>query len=198
MKLAYEEKREVYLYDQRDGLGDIMAGLLILCFGVGLLTEMYWLSAIWVTIMAPAWQKIKKRNDTRGLSPDDLSPPEMQAAKTRQLMMVGLGFVTLMMGLVFFLLILGASDLSWLRTWVFTYFELGLGVIAALLLAVVAAINRAGRFYLYAILALAILSAGYLFELHLGISLILLGGLILISGLVVLFRFLSEHPAKNG
>lgn len=198
MKLAYEDEREVYLYDHRDGLGDILAGILILSFGVGVLTEMFWFSAIWVPLLIPVWRKTKKRVNAGRLSPDELSPSQMKGANTRLLMMVALGSVTLLVGLVFFTLMLGASDLFWLKSWLSTYFELVFGVIMALLLSAVGAINRAGRFYVYAILALIILTSGYLFELHFGISLTLLGGLILVSGLVVLFRFLSEYPEKNG
>ena len=110
-------------------------------------------------------------------------------------MMLGLGSVTLLVGLVFFTLMLGASDWYWMRSWLSTYFEVTFSAILALLLAAVGAINHAGRFYFYGILALVVILSGYLFGIHLGISTALLGGLIMISGLIVLLRYTSEYPA---
>jgi hypothetical protein len=198
VKLAYENERDVYLYDPRDGLGDIMTGIIILSFGMGVVTEMFWISPVWVPIFIPIWGKLKKRLHAGRLSSDEISPSKMGGASSRQLMVVGLGGVTLLVGLVFFTLMLGGSDLYWLKSWLSTYFELVLGVIAAILLAAIGVINRAGRFYLYALLALVLLSAGYLVDIHFGISLILLGGLILASGLVVLYRYINDHPVING
>lgn len=198
MKLAYEDENEVYLYDPQDGLGDILTGIIILSFGLGLLTEMFWLSAIWVPILIPVWGKLKKRLHAGRLQEEGLTQVTGRPANTRLLMMLGLGSVTFLVGLVFFTLMLGASDLVWLKSWLYTYFELVLGVMAAILLAAVGIINRASRFYLYALLALVLLSAGYLLDIHLGFSMTTLGALITLSGLVVLSRYLGEHPVTNG
>lgn len=197
MKLVYEDEREIYLYDPQDGLGDILTGLIILSFGLGLLTEMFWLSAIWVPLLIPVWGKLKKRLHAGRLQDEGLTQATAWPANTRSLKMLALGSVTFLVGLVFFTLMLGASDLVWLKSWLYTYFELVLGVIAAILLAAVGAINRASRFYLYAIQAVVLLSAGYLFKIHLGISMTTLGALITISGLVVLSRYLGEYPVIN-
>jgi MFS family permease len=198
VKLAYEDEREIYLYDPQDGLGDILTGLIILSFGLGLLTEMFWLSAIWVPILIPVWGKLKKRLHAGRFQDEGLTQATGRPANTRLLMMLALGSVTFLVGLVFFTLMLGASDLVWLKSWLYTYFELVLGVMATILLAAVGAINRASRFYLYALLALVLLSAGYLLDIHLGISMTTLGALITLSGLVVLSRYLGEHPVTNG
>jgi len=198
VKLAYEDENEVYLYDPQDGLGDILTGIIILSFGLGLLTEMFWLSAIWVPILIPVWGKLKKRLHAGRLQEEGLTQVTGRPANTRLLMMLGLGSVTFLVGLVFFTLMLGASDLVWLKSWLYTYFELVLGVMAAILLAAVGIINRASRFYLYALLALVLLSAGYLLDIHLGFSMTTLGALITLSGLVVLSRYLGEHPVTNG
>lgn len=197
MKLAYEDENDVYLYDPNDGLGDLLTGLIILSFGVGVLTEMFWFSAIWVPLLVPVWRAIKKRLHAGRLASGESAPSDRQGPNRKLVMMMGLGGVTLLLGLVFFTLILGASDIPWLKSWLSAYFELLLGILAAVLLAVVGAINRAGRFYLYALLSLVAFATAYLFEIHLGIPLTILGALITLSGLVVLSRFLSEYPAKN-
>lgn len=197
MKLAYEDDNDVYLYDPNDGLGDLLTGLILLSFGVGVLTEMFWFSAIWVPLLVPIWGKIKKRLHAGRLASGESAPSDTWGANSKLVMMLGLGGVTLLLGLVFFTLMLEASDMPWLKSWLSTYFVLLMGIIAALLLAAVGVINRAGRFYLYALLALVAFAAAYLFEIHLGIPFTILGALITLSGLVVLSRFLSEYPAKN-
>ena len=197
MKLEYEDERDIYLYDPQDGLGDILTGLVFLSFGLSLLTEVFWLSAVWVPILIPVWRTIKKRLHAGRLQDKGLSQATGQTGNTRLLMMLALGSVTFLVGLVFFTLMAGASDLVWLKSWLSTYFELVMGIFAAIVLAVVGAINRGSRFYFYALLALVLLSAGYLFGIHLSTSLITLGTLITISGLVVLSRFIGEHPVIN-
>ena len=197
MKLEYEDERDIYLYDPQDGLGDILTGLVFLSFGLSLLTEVFWLSAVWVPILIPVWRTIKKRLHAGRLQDKGLSQATGQTGNTRLLMMLALGSVTFLVGLVFFTLMAGASDLVWLKTWLSTYFELVMGIFAAIVLAVVGAINRASRFYFYALLALVLLSAGYLFGIHLSTYMITLGTLITISGLVVLSRFIGEHPVIN-
>ena len=197
MKLEYEDERDIYLYDPQDGLGDILTGLVFLSFGLSLLTEVFWLSAVWVPILIPVWRTIKKRLHAGRLQDKGLSQATGQTGNTRLLMMLALGSVTFLVGLVFFTLMAGASDLVWLKSWLSTYFELVMGIFAAIVLAVVGAINRGSRFYFYALLALVLLSAGYLFGIHLSTSMITLGTLITISGLVVLSRFIGEHPVIN-
>jgi MFS family permease len=197
VKLEYEDERNIYLYDPQDGLGDILTGLVFLSFGLSLLTEVFWLSAVWVPILIPVWRTIKKRLHAGRLQDKGLSQATGQTGNTRLLMMLALGSVTFLVGLVFFTLMAGASDLVWLKTWLSTYFELVMGIFAAIVLAVVGAINRGSRFYFYALLALVLLSAGYLFGIHLSTSMITLGTLITISGLVVLSRFIGEHPVIN-
>jgi MFS family permease len=197
VKLEYEDERDIYLYDPQDGLGDILTGLVFLSFGLSLLTEVFWLSAVWVPILIPVWRTIKKRLHAGRLQDKGLSQATGQTGNTRLLMMLALGSVTFLVGLVFFTLMAGASDLVWLKSWLSTYFELVMGIFAAIVLAVVGAINRASRFYFYALLALVLLSAGYLFGIHLSTSMITLGTLITISGLVVLSRFIGEHPVIN-
>jgi hypothetical protein len=197
VKLEYEDERDIYLYDPQDGLGDILTGLVFLSFGLSLLTEVFWLSAVWVPILIPVWRTIKKRLHAGRLQDKGLSQATGQTGNTRLLMMLALGSVTFLVGLVFFTLMAGASDLVWLKSWLSTYFELVMGIFAAIVLAVVGAINRGSRFYFYALLALVLLSAGYLFGIHLSTSMITLGTLITISGLVVLSRFIGEHPVIN-
>lgn len=190
-------KRDAHLFPHRDGLGDIFAGLLILSFGLGALTEIFWFSSILVPVLIPTWRDAKKRFARRRLQPDLISAAQRKRAVTAQGRMIALGFTTSLLGLTFFVLFTQGNPLIGLRVWLSTYIELVIGTVATLLLATVGAINRAKQFYLYAGLAFIIFVAGYLFNLHFGISLVLLGVLILLIGLLILIKFLQTHPALD-
>jgi hypothetical protein len=187
--------RDANLSDSHDGLADISAGIIILGFGIGLLTGMIWLSGIWIPVLVPVWQEAKKRLARRrgGVA---ATPAQAARDKTQLAMLAAIGTLTLLLGLVFFMIFSQESFLPGLRIWLQEYFELALGGLAALLFAIFGAINRAGHFFLYAFWAMAILTAGYLFQISLGISMTLLGGLVFLAGLVVLIRFLQENPAQ--
>lgn len=187
--------QDTNLFDSHDGLGDISAGIIILGFGIGLLTGMVWLSGIWIPLLVPVWQEAKKRLARRrgGVA---AIPAQVARDKAQLAMLAAVGTLTLLLGLVFFMIFSRESFLPGLRIWLQVYFELALGGLAALLFAIFGAINRTGRFFLYAFLAMAILTAGYLYQISLGISMTLLGGSVFLAGLIVLIRFLQENPAQ--
>lgn len=194
MKQTDSFEQEVVLYDSQDGLGDIFAGLLILSFGAGVLSGIFWLGGILVPVLFPVWQDAKKRLGRRR-KVFEATPVVLERARTNLAMMAAVGVLTLMLGFVVFALFSQEDLLPGVHAWLREYFELALGGLAALLLAVIGIIIRAGRYFLYAVLAIVIFTAGYLYQVNLGISMTLLGGWVFLAGLVVLLRFLREHPA---
>jgi hypothetical protein len=196
MNQANQIDRDLYLYDSQDGLGDIFTGLILLSFGVGILSGMFWLSGIWVPVLVPVWQDVKKRIALRR-GDIQLSPTRLNQARIRLAMLVAVGVLILLLGVVTFLLFSVTSISPEIKTWLSEYFELTLGGFIALLLAVVGAIVRTGRFYLYASLALAVFITGYVANIGVGISMTVLGGVILLVGLFILIQFLREHPVQE-
>ena len=83
---------------------------------------------------------------------------------------------------------------DWMHAWTIDIF-LGLG--GAVLLGTIGFILSARRLYAYAFLTVIILSIGYLFNGPLWLSLMILSGVMILTGLAVLVRFLSEHPRIN-
>ncbi|MEJ2305150.1 MAG: hypothetical protein P8Y14_26815 [Anaerolineales bacterium] len=194
MQKVDELEQSVILLDNQDGVGDIFAGLFILSFGIGMLSEIFWFGAILVPALFPVWQQVRKRLAARRLGHVETTSAQVNRAKIRLALMAVVGLGTLLLGLVFFLIFSQESFLHGLRTWLQEYFELAMGGLATLLLVLVGAINRIGRFYFYAALALAVFTAGYILNLGLAITMTLLGALIILAGLFVLIRFLREHP----
>jgi MFS family permease len=194
MQQVNEFEQTVNLVDNQDGVGDIFAGLIILSFGIGVLSEIFWFGAILVPALFPVWQDVRKRLAARRLGHGETTPAQVNRAKIRLVLMAVLGLGTLLLGLVFLVIFSQGSFLPGLRTWLQEYFGLAMGGVATFLLALVGAINRIGRFYFYAALALAVFIAGYFLNLGLGISMTLSGALIILVGLFVLIQFLREHP----
>jgi MFS family permease len=194
MQKVDELEQAVILLDNQDGVGDIFAGLFILSFGIGMLSEIFWFGAILVPALFPVWQEVRKRLAARRLGHVETTPAQVNRAKIRLALIVVVGLGTLLLGLVFFLIFSQESFLHGLRSWLQEYFELSMGGVATLLLVLVGAIKGTARFYFYAALALAVFTTGYFLGVGLGISMTLLGALIILAGLFVLIQFLREHP----
>lgn len=194
MKAIYENDQKAYQYDHRDGLVDIFAGIILLVMGFWMMTEMFWMGAIMVPLMLPVWRDAKKRITAPRLSHLQMTTEVTKRWNATLLMMLVLGFLALLLGLVLFMLLVGGSETSWLRQWISSYFGLVIGVIGASLLATVGALNGLRRFYIYAALTLIVFSAMTFIEFHVGIALIVLGGLIFLSGLIILVRFINDYP----
>jgi hypothetical protein len=194
MKAVYKNDQIAYLHDHRDGLVDVFAGIILLVMGFWMMTEMFWMGAIMVPLMIPVWRDAKKRITAPRLSHLELTAAGAKRRNATLLMMLVLGFLALLLGLVLFMLLVGGSEMSWLSQWLSSYFGLVIGVIGASLLAAVGALNGLRRFYIYAALTLAIFPAMTFIKFHVGIALIVLGGLIFLSGLIILVRFINDYP----
>jgi hypothetical protein len=197
MKAVYENHQDAYLHDHRDGLVDIFAGIILLVMGFWMMTELFWMGAIMVPLMLPVWRDAKKRITAPRLGDLEMSAEQIKHSKTTMLMMVLLGFLALLLGWVLLMLFAGGSEITWLRQWLSDYFGLVIGIIGASLLAAVGAINGLRRFYIYALLTLAIFSAMTLIDFHVAIALVVLGGLIFASGVIILIRFLNHYPVLD-
>lgn len=197
MKAVYENNQDAYLHDHRDGLVDIFAGIILLVMGFWMMTELFWFGAIMVPILLPVWRDAKKRITAPRLRDLEIPAGVTKRTKATLMMMLVLGSLALILGLVLFLLLVGGSEITWLRQWLSNYFGLVIGVIGASLLAAAGALNGLRRFYLYALLTLTVFSAMTLIDFHVAIALVVLGGLIFASGVIILIRFLNHYPVLD-
>jgi hypothetical protein len=79
---------------------------------------------------------------------------------------------------------------SWFKEYSFLLF----GAVLAVIIGVVAYVFEVSRVYAYAVLTLIAFAGDRLLNMHPSLSLILLGAIVLLSGLVVLIRFLRKYP----
>ena len=174
----------------QDGLIDIALGLTALCFGATIWSEVIFPGWLLPAALTPSWIAIRKATLRRmGLESDSPANP---AGQRGLFMGLVLSMLFLLLGMLVFLLFnLGiAADL---RTWLYQYFPMALGVFAAALLALTGLILGLQRFYAYAGLLVLLVASGYLFNLSFEAGLLIFGGLVLLSGISLLMRFLSQH-----
>jgi len=191
-------RRNLTTYDRQDGLGDIFAGICILFAGLSLSIDMPWFGGIMVPVLYPVWKDAKARIRGRRIEGSQSSAPQVNRERQTFIMLALLGGLTFILGLLVFGTMALPSLMPGFHTWLRDYFLLFLGGLAALLFLAVGAVIRHRRFYLYALASLAIFSIGFLFNFSFEITLTTLGAILLITGLFVLLRFLSEGPALDG
>jgi hypothetical protein len=186
MNAVNEAHHKAGRFDPHNGLVEILAGLLILSFGIGILFEIPWLSAILAAVLAPFYSILK------GLSSNGGSDQPELAARRTLLGMAILGLIALILGLVFFAIFTSDDLLLGLRSWLRENFQLAFGLFAGVILAATGAILQLGRFYAYAILALILFITSNLFPIALWIPISVLGGVILLAGVFARMRFSQQ------
>lgn len=176
----------------KDGLMDIFIGLGILFAGLFLWTGMVWMAAIFVPIFLPSFQAARKRFVERRIG--DLGVDSQQQAQSQKMMfsiILLLGVLMLAgVGMFFTFGLLSGPVSEWLRQ----YFLLAIGLIFAGVWIFAGAMLKINRFYLYAFLTFAALAIAQFTALPFWLGLIILGGAVALVGLLVLIRFLQQHP----
>lgn len=184
-----DQNQAVAFLDHHSGLVDMSVGLMMLCFVLGVLVEMGWLPAVLIAAMTPIGISLNQKLATRvpaGIIEQGEEPGR------RLVLVAGLLLVSLLLGLGFFLAFSkGGSLVTVLRA----NFDAVIAVLTAALLAGIGLIFRAARFYVYALLALGLLLAGVWLDLLFAIPLSILGGLLALSGIILLLVWLNAHPA---
>ncbi|MFC1866355.1 hypothetical protein ACFLYB_06565 [Chloroflexota bacterium] len=190
-----EIERKVFRSYFNDGLWDIYGGFILLGFGLSMVTG--WDYLILVFAFAAVFLLFfRQRLIVPRLGQVKFSS-ERQVKTIRSIIiaMVTLTFTALLGG-AFFVMFSTNSVPEWLDTWMKDYFFAGIGGMLALLIAVAAYIVGVWRYFAYAVLTfIAYVIAGILRPNDMeGIPIVVVGGMILISGAVILMRFLRKYP----
>ena len=188
------EKECLYYY--HDGLLDILFGAILLLFGLGILAEMPWLGFAFFALLLIGWPFLKRWLTAPRLNHRDLEEIQRFAGGFRGGLVAG--GVALLAVLVLALFLLWAQWAEvftpkteiWLRAWS----ELVFGLAGALLAGLIAVFTNETQYKFYALLTALIFIFDYLAHIPLSISLVLVGGVMLIGGGYGLARFLWAHP----
>lgn len=184
---AYENPGAITYH--QDGLLDLFMGFTLLTFGIGILTENVWLSGIMPAALLPIWISGRKSILKGRVHEEDL---RSNHEGLRMTAMAGLFVLTALAGVGALAVTLLIPD--WMHTWPAENSDLILGLGGALLLGIIGLILSARRLYAYTLLAVIIFVISYIFDGPLWLSTVTLSLSMILTGLIVLMRFLSKHP----
>jgi hypothetical protein len=186
-----ENNLSLKFYHQ-DGLLDIFIGISITIFGISMVLDQFYLAGIVPAVFAPLWPSVRQAITYPRIG--ERYPSPMQKTKMRSTLtrLMGLGALGLLLGVVFAMLFiyLPPGSFDWLRE----YFMLILGCMGTALFFVLGFTLGVKRLYIYGVLTLIIFTTSHILNIAPWIYMTALGCVVLLSGMVLLIRFLNEHP----
>ena len=189
-----ELKRQVYLFYSEDGLADLAVGLMIFGFGIFLLIDLPALVGLLGLLPFMVWY----------LGKQSLVVPRVGSIQPDQEMkkrFVGF-FITMCLigvGVIVFYLANRAAGTSFLDQNPLLIF----GVVVGLGISSLGVILKTNRFYLYGLLVFAAMAVGEFLGGSITavdpflVSVISAGAIILLTGIIILVRFLNKYPVVS-
>ena len=188
-------ERRVWLRTFEHGLWDVAIGLLLLAFGIGILTEFYWLSAIVVPVGLPAMRDLARRIIVPRIGYATFKK-RRQRSKTRIQVLLA---VLALFGVAMFL-VTGWSTQANAPAWlahIRAHFLVVIGLIWGGALGVAGWAADFPRLYAYGgLVFVALLGADLAGGRSFGHALIGVGGLIALTGLALFARFVRRYPRR--
>jgi hypothetical protein len=183
-------ERRAYLSYHQDGVIDIIVGLAMLGFGTYLaIDQLIFMLAAWLFLAA--YVPLKRRITVPRFGYIEFGPERTHSQRKR-----GLISMTFLVILVAFILLVGIPGVlpGEVLTTLRIYSELLFGITFAFLLFGAALMSELMRFYAYAGLAVLLTALAYWLGMPAYAYTLALGGMILLSGMWMLARFLRRYP----
>lgn len=194
-----EVEKKVFSSYFNDGMWDIYGGLLMLGFGLGIITgQTIVLIGCILLAMIPVF--IRKPVVVARLGTVRFSVECQEKTRKYKTAAWVIGSILLLLGVVFAGWFSTNSMPGWLDAWMRDYFLAFLGGMLAVVICIAAYIISVARYYIYALMIFAAFLAASLLrpdDME-GIPVTVAGGLIFISGIVILIRFLIHNPLPRG
>jgi hypothetical protein len=188
--LKNAEKKN-YLSYFEDGILDIIAGLLVLAFGLAMVFDASTLFIFtWMPIML--YWPVKQVITLPRMGFVKFSPERQRKISRNYVLLIVAGTLSLLLGLVAFVGF--ESPIFNFRLFMRTYSLLLLGVVMAGAFGLISILYEIRRFMAYAVLVFSAWLAPFLFQIHEGVLVAFAGGLISLIGIVILVRFLNHYP----
>jgi len=190
-----ELEQKVFRSYFKDGLWDIYGALILLGFGLTIVISWDYLILVFATL-AVILLLFRRRIVVPRLGRVKFSSERQTKTKRSVLIAMVILTFTALLGVVFFVLFSTDSMPRWLDIWMRDHFLAAFGGMLALSVAVAAYIVGVWRYYGYAALTfIAYVLASILRPNDIeAIPILIAGSIILISGAVILTRFLRKYP----
>lgn len=181
-------QRRVFLQYFDDGIWDIFIGIILFCFGLGMLIDVGYLAGICAAVGITGVYQAKATYTYPRLG-------YVRFKNTKKYGMMGILALVLLLGVVIALLF-GMDKSSPLIAWIRGNFHLVLALVWGGGFLAAAFLLNIPRFYIYAIgLSLALIASGWIGSI--GMNLTLSGALISITGIFLFIRFIRQYPIEK-
>ena len=197
-----EIEKKTYMSYHQDGLIDIFVGVYVLLFGLGILLRTvadfgtwFVIPAIFPAIMVPIWISVKKR-----ITMPRIGYVNFGVRGANKLMAIFIGLMVAGLG-VFMAFTFGSTQWSWaatLRDLIVSNGMIIIGVAAASISSLFAYTMGLKRLYAYGLVILVLFVAGYFITFPFEYILLTIGLAIIITGFVLLIRFMQKYPLPQG
>lgn len=181
----------------QDGIVDIYAGLIVIMFGLFLYSGMPWLAGAFVAIFVPLIRRAKMIYTAPRLNRIQRSPNRQGGFQAFLVSAMILGILALSVGVLVAVFFNRGQLPTWLPALIDGYGPILLGICAGAVWGMAGFFVRAPRFYGYAGLSVLLPWLGTRLGLPLGLSMIALGGIVLLSGTILLLQFLARYPIET-
>lgn len=190
-----EIEQKVFRTYFMDGLWDIYGALILLGFGLTMVTGWGYLMLAFA-ILAVILLLFRQRIVMPRLGQVKFSSGRQGKTKRSKLIAMATLTFTMLLGMIFFVLYSTDNMPGWLNIWMGDYFLAAFGGVLAVLVAASAYVVGVWRYYIYAALTfVAYIVANVLRPDNLeGVPITVAGGIVLLSGVVMLTRFLRKYP----
>ena len=198
-----EIEKKTYMSYHQDGLLDIFIGIYVLLFGIGILlltmtdfSTWFIIPAIFPAIMIPIWLSAKKR-----ITMPRIGYVKFGVRGANKMMALFLGLMVAGLG-VFMVFGLGASmGEGWaliLRDFFISNSMIIIGIGALTISSLFAYTMGLKRLYGYGLLIFVLFFTGYFITIPFEYLLVTIGFVIVVSGFVLLMRFIRKYPLPQG
>ena len=198
-----EIEKKTYMSYLQDGLLDIFVGVYILLVGIGILlltmtdfSMWFIVPAIFPAIMVPIWISAKKR-----ITMPRIGFVNFGVRGANKMMALFIGLMAAGLG-AFMVLGMGAfTGQGWeltLKDFLISNIMIIIGIAAATISSLFAYTMGLKRLYGYGMLTLLLFFTGYFLAIPFEYFVVTIGLVIIISGFVLLMRFIRKYPIAQG
>lgn len=189
-ELSADQRAEVWTLT---GLLDLMLGLLILGFGVGIITEAVWMGGIFLPVLLPSLLAAHKSFARRLPPGGETTPGSGRVLTTLGLVLVGL--LSLGVAISFFFIIdTQQPTVHSIRTWLSSNMSLVIALLWTLIFGLIGIVTKKSRYFLYAVWALIVGTIAQIWQPHFGLAPTLTGGVVVLVGMAITYAFTRRYP----